>query len=811
MSILTVCQRRWFTKFLTKTSRSPIHVRTKRRPILELLEDRTLPSATLPNELLVQFRPGVDDAARAAVRGAAQASLADAMHTLAMTDANQGVMERIVVPEGVSMESALQLLRSNPNVLYAEPNALLQSGVISNDPYYTTTSRLWGMYSDDSPTAIGPAGTTNQYGSQAEEAWNNGNIGSRSVVVGIIDEGFQFTHPDLAANVWTNPFDPVDGVDNDGNGYIDDVHGWDFFSNDNSIYDGTTDDHGTHVAGTIGATGGNALGVAGVNWEVTMISTKFLGPNGGYTSGAIQALDYLTDLKVRHGINIVATNNSWGGGGFSQGLLDAITRAANQGILFIAAAGNGGADGIGDNNNTVANYPSNYSTTAGAGYEAVIAVASITSTGARSSFSNYGSTTVDIGAPGSSINSTLPTDGYGSYSGTSMATPHVTGAVALYAAVHPEASANDIRAALLSSATPTASLSGITVTGGRLNIAAALGAVTLPSLTIDNVTVTEGDSGTTNADFTVTLSAPSLQTVTVNFATADGTASSSSDYGAVSGTVTFTPGQTTQTITVAVNGDTSSEATETFFVNLSAASNATIADSQGQGTIQNDDLPALSINDMSTQEGRRGQKTLQFTVSLSAAATQTVTVHYATADGSATLADGDYKSASGNLTFSVGQSSKTVNVTIYGDRNVEPDETFVVNLTNAVNAAVADGQGTGTIINDDGGGGGFAVSGAALASAAGELSVLSLDINSVLADVTELNVAPGRKNDVIFKLESAEASLVKSDLKAAQKQLTATSALAGLTTSDQPDESAMDVLFADLEKVLARLPAGSKA
>jgi subtilisin family serine protease len=276
--------------------------------------------------------------------------------------------------------------------------------------------------------------------------------------------------------VFVNVFDPVDGIDNDGNGYVDDVRGWDFANNDNSTFDGVGDDHATHVAGTIGAIGGNAIGVAGVNWNVTMISAKFLGKNGGTTANAIKAVDYITDLKTRHGLNIVATNNSWGGGGFSQALLDAINRGGNAGILFIAAAGNGGRDGVGDNNDSTASYPSSYECVSSNG-DCVIAVAAITSTGAKSGFSNYGATTVDIGAPGSAINSTVPVrkgsatvSGYASYSGTSMATPHVTGAAALYASTHPGATAAEIKQAILSSAVATASLAGRTVTGGRLNV-----------------------------------------------------------------------------------------------------------------------------------------------------------------------------------------------------------------------------------------------------------------------------------------------------------------------------------------------------
>lgn len=377
-------------------------------------------------------------------------------------------LKLLKINNGKDVKAVIQELKSQPGVEFAEPNWIYTHAATSNDPYFTGNN-LWGMYGDASTPS-------NVYGSQAAEAWAAGHTGSKSVYIGIIDEGIQFTHPDLAANIWTNPYDPVDGVDNDGNGLIDDTHGWDFANGDNTIYDGTkragTDDHGTHVAGTIGGIGGNGLGVAGVNWNVTMISGKFLGGRGGTTANAIKAVDYFTDLKKRHGLNIVATSNSWGGGGFSQGLLDAINRGGDAGILFIAAAGNGGSDQVGDNNDTVTNYPSNYECTKGGarGWDCVIAVAAINSTGGLGGFSNYGARTVDIGAPGVAINSSVPTNSYASYSGTSMATPHVSGAAALYASTHAGATAQQIKDAILSSAVPTASLSGKTVTGGRLNV-----------------------------------------------------------------------------------------------------------------------------------------------------------------------------------------------------------------------------------------------------------------------------------------------------------------------------------------------------
>ena len=368
-------------------------------------------------------------------------------------------------------------------------------------------------------------------------------MGSTKVAVGVIDTGVDYTHPDLYQNIWLNPgeipaalkaslvdtdgdglitfrdlnksanaafvtdknangrIDAGDllndtrwenGVDEDGNGYKDDLIGWDFVNNDNDPMD--DNGHGTHVSGTIAAEGGNGVGVAGITWSTQIVALKFLDATSwGFTSNAIKATDYFTNAaKANAAEDFAATNNSWGGAGFSQSLLDAVVRGAQKDILYVAAATNGGSDSIGDNNDTSANYPSNFSTVSGAGYEAVIAVASLKSTGALSTFSNYGVSTVDLAAPGEGVYSTMRGGGYGAMSGTSMATPHVTGAIALYSAAAIGRSAAQIRADILSTTAPTASLAGKVATGGRLDIGALMAKLGAP-ITHDVVGTIGGD------------------------------------------------------------------------------------------------------------------------------------------------------------------------------------------------------------------------------------------------------------------------------------------------------------------------------
>lgn len=682
--------------------------------LVDLLEDRVVPTVNLnttdiiPGQVLVQYKKTANVQDRALNRLNFGGGLKEEIASGSRLDAAEGVMELVSAPTGMSVEDSIAWFKKQPNVEFAEPNYRVTASVVSNDPYYLNGS-LWGMYSDDSPAAIGPAGTTNTYGIGAEKAWNAGYIGSSNVFVGIIDTGIQITHPDIAANMWVNPYDPADGIDNDGNGYIDDTNGWDFYNNDRTVFDDPTyDDHGTHVAGTIGGTGGNGLGVAGVNWNVTMISCKFLGAGGGSTADAVRALDYLTDLKTRHGINLVATNNSWGGGGYSSALHAAVNRSAKSNILFVAAAGNSSS-----NNDYTMNYPSSLSTLQNAtgepaaSYEGVIAVSSLDSNGAMSYFSSFGPTTVDIAAPGGGIWSSVPTSTYANFSGTSMATPHVTGSVALFKSVYPNATAQQIRNAILQSATPTPSQTGYTVTGGRLNVFAALtNGVTAPppTVSIADVSQNEGNSGTSNMVFTVTMASALTSPVTFNYATSNGTATSGSDYVATSGSATIPAGSTSVTIAVPINGDTTVETDETYNLTLSGlSSNAVFTRNMAVGTIRNDDVPppTVSVADVSQNEGNSGTSNMVFTVTLSAAAAAPVTFAYATANGTAT-AGSDYVAATGTATIPAGSTSVTIPVVVNGDTTVESDETLTLNLSNiSSNATFARATATGTIKNDD--------------------------------------------------------------------------------------------------------------
>jgi len=387
----------------------------------------------IPGEVLLRFEDDADEEQRQAIRAALGAHKRRELGR---------AIEHLILGPGLTTEQAIAIYGQHPLIRYVEPNYIVSVDILPNDPRFP---ELYGLNN------TGQTGGTPGADIAAEQAWDV-STGSNQVIVGVIDSGIDYTHPDLAANIWTNPGEmPDNGIDDDGNGYVDDVRGWDFANQDNDPWDDHS--HGTHVAGTIGAVGDNGVGVSGVNWKVRLVPLKFLHSSGsGSTSDAILAVEYATAI----GADVV--NNSWGGGGFSQALLDAIEAAAEADVLFVASAGNQGLD-----TDLFPHFPSSYEAVN------VVSVAATDHNDFKASFSNFGLTSVDLGAPGVDILSTLPGSSYGWKGGTSMAAPHVSGAAALIRAVAPHLGVVDLKNLLLNNTVPLPSLDGNTVTGGRLS------------------------------------------------------------------------------------------------------------------------------------------------------------------------------------------------------------------------------------------------------------------------------------------------------------------------------------------------------
>lgn len=361
-------------------------------------------------------------------------------------------MQRVKLPKNLSVEAAVARYANLPDVEYAQPNFYYHLLATSND---TRLSELYGLTKISAPLA-----------------WDF-TTGSSAVVVADIDTGLKYTHEDIAANAWTNSGEiNGNGIDDDGNGFVDDFYGWDFFYNDSDPIDdvGGAGGHGTHTAGTIGAVGNNSKGVVGVNWNVKIMAIKIYSPNGSDSTSTmlINAYNYVTMMKNR-GVNIRVTNNSYGGCGeacgYDQATKDALDAMGNAGILNVFAAGNSNR-----NIETSPAYPASYTS------PSILSVASSTSSDDRSGFSNYGALSVDVAAPGSNILSTYNTSNssYASLSGTSMATPHVTGAAALLSAYNPNLSPASLKATLMNTVDVLAQWNGVVKTGGRINVSRAL-------------------------------------------------------------------------------------------------------------------------------------------------------------------------------------------------------------------------------------------------------------------------------------------------------------------------------------------------
>ncbi|MCC5878372.1 MAG: S8 family serine peptidase [Idiomarina sp.] len=412
--------------------------------------------------LLVMFKPSVSkDQRESVVRsvGGILRATDDAGRDLRMRHVAEGRINKIHVANAAQRDRVIKRLSQHPLIEVAEPNYILTTAVTDRQPLSVPNDQFFGLMWNLHNT--GQEGGTVGADISALDAWDI-TKGDSNIVIGVIDEGVDYNHPDLVGNIWQNPGEICDnGIDDTGTGVIDDCHGF------NAI-DGSGDPmdlggHGTHVAGTIGASTNNSIGIAGINWDVQIAGCKFLGPEGGSTSDAIACIDYFTNLRVNHNVNIVATNNSWGGGGFSQTLRSAIQTHNDAGIMFVAAAGNSGQDA-----DISPMYPAAYD------LPGIVSVANTTRTDAMSGTSTYGAVSVDLGAPGTQIPSTYIDGGYVYMSGTSMAAPHVAGVAGLIWSIAPHLSIAEVKQIMMDSGDPLPALAGRTVSGKRLNAHQAL-------------------------------------------------------------------------------------------------------------------------------------------------------------------------------------------------------------------------------------------------------------------------------------------------------------------------------------------------
>lgn len=399
------------------------------------------------NEILVKFKK--DALLTPMIAGYAhQLAGATVLHVYELVEG----LQHIRVPLR-DVRETLAYYRHYPGVEYAEPNFIVSindtqpEARLPNDERF---SELWNFYNVGQVDSEGQEGIADA-DIDAPEAWET-SYGDKNVIVGIIDTGIDYTHPELAQNIWVNKEEIRDNnIDDDQNGFVDDVYGYDFYNSDGDPMD--DNGHGTHVSGIVAAVGNNGVGVVGVAPNVSVMAVKFLSSQGGgKISDAVLAVEYAAKMKAH------ILNNSWGGGGFSRALDEAIEKANKKGIVFTAAAGN---DGL--NNDVEPHYPSGYNRTN------VIAVASTNNRDVLSGFSNYGFKTVHVAAPGENILSTIPGNEYTFFMGTSMATPHVSGVAALLLSLDPHLTSLEIRERIMKTSDEINSIRRKISSAGRLN------------------------------------------------------------------------------------------------------------------------------------------------------------------------------------------------------------------------------------------------------------------------------------------------------------------------------------------------------
>ena len=415
------------------------------RKKLRLLEENfNLDKPHVPGQLLIKFKSGY------ATRSVSLLSDFGAKQIGSIAGGEVIVSKFFQKSDDELLATAKQLI-NDPSVEYVEANQIYSINKLPNDPRFDD---LYGLNN------IGSGSGSADADIDAPEAWDL-STGSKDTLVAVIDTGIDYNHDDIKDNYWTNPGESgldengndkrTNGIDDDANGFVDDFRGWDFANNDNDPMDDNS--HGTHCAGTIGAKGDDGKGVVGVNWNVSMVGVKFLtGSGSGTLDNAVRSIDYVTTIGAK------ISSNSWGGGGYSAAMEEAIRRNQDAGVLFVAAAGNSGT-----NNDSRAHYPSSYE------LDNVLAVAATDNRDRAASFTCYGFESVDLAAPGVNILSSTPGQNHRKLSGTSMATPHVSGVAALVMASYPDADYNYIKARIMKGTDPVESMSGKVKSGGRLN------------------------------------------------------------------------------------------------------------------------------------------------------------------------------------------------------------------------------------------------------------------------------------------------------------------------------------------------------